>query len=139
MVNVGIIGYGYWGPNLVRNFATTPGCKVKRVVDARAERLKVLNNLYPSILATQNVNDIFSDADIDAIVIATPVFTHFDLAKKTLDSGKHVLVEKPFTPTVDEAIRLIELAESKKKVIMVDHTFIYNGAVRKIKELIDKG
>lgn len=139
MVNIGVIGYGYWGPNLVRNFVNSDNCRVKKVVDGRADRLKAINKLYPSIETSLNAEDIFNDISIDAVVIATPVFTHFELAQKALQKGKHVLVEKPFTSTSDEASKLIDLANKIDKVIMVDHTFLYTGAVKKIKEVVDNG
>ena len=138
-VNIGIIGYGYWGPNLVRNFASLPNCKVKYVCDLRVERLETLTRNYPSIKVTPNPDDLFNDPDLDAVVIATPVFTHYELAKRALNEGKHVLLEKPMTDTVEHAEDLINLASSKNKVIMVDHTFLYNGAVKKMKDLIVKG
>ena len=138
-INIGVIGYGYWGPNIVRNFFLSDDCIVKAIADSRAERLEVASKMFPSIYCTKRSEEIINDASIDAIVIATPVSTHFDLAKKALQQGKHVLIEKPMTATVAEAQELIDIAAKKGLSIMVDHTFLYTGAVKKIKELIDSG
>lgn len=138
MINVAIIGFGYWGPNLVRNFSTLPGVKVKRVVDLRPDRLLIVAKNYTNTIASADVNDIWNDTDIDAVIIATPVFTHFPLAMKALESGKHVLLEKPMTDTVENALKLIDKANALNKVLMVDHTFLYTPAVRKMKELIQQ-
>lgn len=138
-VKIGIIGLGYWGPNLVRNFANVANCKVAMVCDLRDERLEIIQRANPSVVTTKQVDDIFNNTDIDAVVIATPVFTHFDLAKKAIEKGKHVLLEKPMTDTVAHAEELIELAQKHGKILMVDHTFLYNSAVKKIKELVDGG
>jgi len=137
MINIAIIGYGYWGPNLVRNFANAKDCKVHTVVDFRTERLEVVKKNHINVNTTNNTEDVFSNNDIDAIVIATPVFTHFELAKKALENGKHVLLEKPMTSSVHEAEQLIEMADKFQKVLMVDHTFLYTGAVQKMKKMID--
>lgn len=137
MIKVGIIGYGYWGPNLVRNFFSAKDCVVKSVADARIERLDQLAKIFPSINRVTDAQDIINDADIDAVVIATPVFTHFALARQALLSGKHVLIEKPLTSSVKEAETLIDLAERNSLLLMVDHTFLYTGAVQKIRQLID--
>jgi len=137
MINVGIIGYGYWGPNLVRNFFGAKNCTVKAVADARPARLEHLSKNFPSIKPFANADELISDPEIDAVIIATPVFTHFPLAEKALLQGKHVLIEKPMTSSVEEAEILIELGAKKKLLVMVDHTFLYTGAVEKIKEMID--
>src|SRR5688572_9207999 len=136
-INVGVIGYGYWGPNIVRNFFSAANCTVKTVADGRPERLAVLAKIFPTINGVAKAEDIINDTSIDAVVIATPVFTHFALAKKALENGKHVLIEKPMTSTVAEAEELIELAEKKGLTLMADHTFLYTGAVQKMKELIE--
>jgi predicted dehydrogenase len=136
MIKIGVIGYGYWGPNLVRNFSGVKNAVVKYVADSRIERLNVVKNIYPAIITTQNVEDLFCDSDLNAILIATPVFGHYELAKKALLSGKHVVIEKPMTATVAEANELIDIAQKNNKVLMVDHTFLYTGAVHKIKQLI---
>lgn len=134
---IGVIGYGYWGPNVVRNFYSAPGCRVKMVADGRPERLGVLAKAFPSIEGVLSGEDIINDKEIDAVVIATPVFTHYDLARKALQNGKHVLIEKPMTSTVAEAEGLIDLATQKGLTLMADHIFLYTGAVKKMKELID--
>jgi len=137
MIKVGIIGYGYWGPNLVRNFFNQKQCIVKKVADSRKERLQLLSNGYPSITGVLDADEIINDNDIDAVIIATPVFTHFTLAKKALLNGKHVLLEKPMASSVEECNELIDLALQKNLKLMVDHTFLYTGAVEKIKQIID--
>jgi predicted dehydrogenase len=139
MLNIAIIGYGYWGPNLVRNFNSVEDCTVKWVSDLRSSRLDIVQKQYPGIQVTDSVDDIFNDADVDAVVIATPVYQHYPLALKALHAGKHVLIEKPMTQTVAEAEELGALSQEKGLVLMVDHTFLYTGAVQKIKELIDGG
>lgn len=139
MLSVGVIGYGYWGPNIVRNFFNTPGCVLKMVADGRPERRKAVNGNFPSIQTVENGDEIINDPSIDAVVVATPVFTHFALAKKALNAGKHVLIEKPMTASVAEADELIELAEQKGVTLMVDHTFLYTGAVQKIQDLLKSG
>jgi predicted dehydrogenase len=136
-IKLGVIGYGYWGPNIVRNFFAASNCEVKLVADPRPQRLELLARNFPSIERTTRVEDVFSSPEIDAVVIATPVFTHYELAKKALLEGKHVLVEKPMTGSVAEAQDLINLAAQKGLTLMVDHTFLYTGAVQKMKELID--
>ncbi len=138
-LSIGIIGYGYWGPNLVRNFSSLSNCKVHTVADFRSERTDLIKKNNPTINTTNNPEDLINNNEIDAIVIATPVFTHFELAKKALLANKHVLLEKPMTSTVAEAEELINLAEQKSKVLMVDHTFLYTGAVQKLKSLINGG
>ncbi|MDX5480881.1 MAG: Gfo/Idh/MocA family oxidoreductase [Hymenobacteraceae bacterium] len=139
MVKVGIIGYGYWGPNLVRNFFAANDCCVKAVADARPERLQLLKKAFPSIQGVRDAEEIIYDPEIDAVIIATPVSTHFTLARKTLAEGKHVLIEKPMTSSVEEAEILINLAEQKGILLMVDHTFLYTGAVQKMRQLVDSG
>jgi len=136
MLKVGIIGYGYWGPNIVRNFNNIEECTVVSICDHSQAALFRAHQAYPNIPVTQDWNDVLSSPEIDIIAVITPVSTHFELAKKALENGKHVFVEKPFTATVAEAEGLITLADKKKLTIMVDHTFIFTGAVRKIKELV---
>ena len=137
MIRIGIIGYGYWGPNLVRNFYSTKNCLVKSVTDLRTERLDQLAKVFPAIERSKDAEGIIHDPDIDAVVIATPVFAHFALAQQALLNGKHVLIEKPIASSVKEAETLINLAQQKKLLLMVDHTYLYTGAVQKIKQLID--
>jgi predicted dehydrogenase len=139
MIKIGVIGYGYWGPNLVRNFFENNSFEIKTVVDLSTDRLANLKKHYPSICTTTDHNDIFKDKEIDAVIIATPISTHYKLTKKALDCDKHVLVEKPLAHSYKEAIELVELARKRKKILMVDHTFLYTDAVQKIKSLIDKG
>lgn len=136
MIKIGVIGYGYWGPNLVRNFMEASGSTVVSVCDQRIERLAHLQTRYPTIKTTQNSQTLFEDPEIDAIIIATPVSSHFELAIAALQANKHVLVEKPLAANSEQGIRLIEEAERRRKVLMVDHTFVYTSAVRKIRELI---
>lgn len=138
MINIAIVGYGYWGPNLVRNFNAVDGCRVKWVSDLRPDRLSALAKLYPNIKTTSDIADLYNDDDLSAIVIATPVHTHFAMAKMALERGKHVLLEKPMTSSVAEAEELIALAERYNRVLMVDHTFLYTGAIQKIKSLINE-
>lgn len=137
MTNVALIGFGYWGPNLLRNFSNTNGCIVHTLIDSRPERLEVAKKMYPHVNTSSNVDDVFYNEEIDAIIIATPVYTHYDLAKKALENEKHVLVEKPMTSDANQALELINLALSKQKLLMVDHTFLYTSAVQEIKKLID--
>jgi predicted dehydrogenase len=139
MLQIAIIGYGYWGKNLVRNFYSLPDCSVRLVADTDMVKLASLKQLYPNITVTTNLQDVFADKMIDAVVIATPVFSHYTLAKQALQAGKHVLVEKPMTACVQEAEELIELAGKMGKLLMVDHTFLYTGAVEKIKQLVQSG
>jgi len=140
VINIGIIGCGYWGPNLVRNFNACDTARVIGVSDLREERLKFLSRLYPNIkILTKDSDEILHHNNIDAIVIATPVLTHFPLGMEALENGKHLLMEKPMTATAEQAEVLIETAEKKGLTLMVDHTFIYTGAVRKIKEVINSG
>jgi predicted dehydrogenase len=137
MIRVGLIGYGYWGPNLVRNFNAAEGSQIEMICDMSQQSLKKVRKSYPNIKVTADSNELIKDPTIDVVAVATPVFTHYELAKRALDEGKHVFVEKPFTYTSAEAEELIELAEKKNLKIMVDHTFLYTGAVRKIKQLIE--
>ena len=137
MIRVGIIGYGYWGPNLLRNFSTAEGSQVEMVCDMNQQALKKVRKAFPNINVTTDCGELIKDPNIDVVAIATPVFTHHELAKMTLKEGKSVFVEKPFTYTSSEAEELIELAEKKNLKIMVDHTFLYTGAVRKIKQLVE--
>jgi predicted dehydrogenase len=139
VIRVGVIGYGYWGPNLVRNFYETPGAEVAWVSDMRADRLKQVQSRYPTIKVTEKHLDLINDPAVDAVLIATPVSTHFDLAMQALQAGKHVFVEKPLASTAEKVQRLIDAAEKADRVLMVDHTFVYTGAVRKIRELVDGG
>ncbi len=139
MVRIGIIGYGYWGPQIVRNFHTAEGCEVAVVCDKSAAALNRVKHAYPTMQVSSDVEATLASPDIDAIAVITPVWTHFELAKAALQNGKHVFVEKPFTSTVAQSEELIELAEKKNLRTMVDHTFLFTGAVKKIRELVDEG
>lgn len=136
MINVGIIGYGYWGPNLVRNFMAGAETRVASVCDQSAARLEKVRGLYPGVSVTTSAKELIEDPGVDAVIVATPVDTHFDLAMAALQAGKHVLVEKPIASTAEQAERLIEEARRRGLVLLVDHTFVYTGAVRKMHELI---
>jgi len=139
VIRIGVIGYGYWGPNLVRNFYETPGVQVACVTDLRAERLQLVRARYPTVKVTTNHRELLDDPEVDAVAIATPVSTHFELCMAALKAGKHVMVEKPLAATVEQAKRMIDAAQKANRVLMVDHTFVYTGAVRKIRELVDSG
>lgn len=138
MINVGLIGYGYWGPNLARNFAETDGVRLAAVADGRADRRNVAERRYPGIATAEDALAMIDRADVDAVVIATPLDTHFPLAKAAIERGKHVLVEKPFAASKADAETLASLADQRGVRLMVDHTFVYNGAVRRIRQLIDR-
>src|SRR5438067_8194181 len=140
-IRIGVIGYGYWGPNIVRNFNTATGgrSQVVMVCDGRPEARARVLQAYPNIKVTSNADELVSSPEIDAVAVVTPVWTHYELAKKALENGKHVFVEKPFTNTSAQAEDLINLAERKNLKIMVDHTFLFTGAVRKIRQLMDTG
>jgi predicted dehydrogenase len=139
MVKFGVIGYGYWGPNVVRNLQTLEGAQVVAVCDKSSAARRRVHKNYPSIYVTADASELMSSPDIDAVAVVTPVWTHFELAKESLDNGKHVFVEKPFTSNVAQAEKLIELAQQKNLKIMVDHTFLFTGAVKKIKQLLQEG
>src|SRR6476661_1654065 len=139
MIRVGVIGYGYWGPNLVRNFMAAPGSAVTSVCDQRQERLSSLGKLYPAVKTCSDASELIDDPQIDAVIIATPISSHFELAMQALRAGKHVLVEKPLAARSDHARQLVEEAAARKLVLLVDHTFVYTDAVRKIRELIASG
>ncbi len=139
MVRIGIIGYGYWGPQIVRNFHTQEGCEVAVVCDKSANALRRVKQAYPNMQVSSDVEATLAAPDIDAIAVITPVWTHFELAKAALLNGKHVFVEKPFTSTAAQSEELIELAEKKNLRTMVDHTFLFTGAVKKIRQLVDEG
>jgi predicted dehydrogenase len=139
MIGIAIIGYGYWGPNLLRNFSETDGVRVVACCDRDAERLALVRAKYPSVRTTTDYADVLADPAVDGVAIATPVATHYDLARRAIENGRHVLVEKPLAGSVAEAEHLIDLAARHKVTLMVNHTFIYTGAVRKMKELIAAG
>jgi predicted dehydrogenase len=139
MITVGVVGYGYWGPNLVRNFAGIPGAAVGFVVDLRASNLAQVTARYPAVKVSTDFQELLADPSIDAVVVATPVSSHFDLGMASLRAGKHVLIEKPLASTSEQAGVLIEEARRRGLVLMVDHTFVYTSAVQKIRELAQSG
>lgn len=139
MINVGIVGFGYWGPNVARNFNTTPGARIVAISDADEKSLQRAAASYPGVRTERACDKLLRAKDIDVVAIVTPVSSHFEIARKALANGKHIFIEKPFTASVAEAETLIELAERRNLKIMVDHTFLFTGAVKKIKELIDDG
>lgn len=139
MVNIAIVGLGYWGPNLLRNFNANSNCYLKYAVDKKEELLNKFSPLYPNTEFIDNFETVLNDPEVDAIIIATPVWSHFDLAKKALLNNKHVLVEKPMTSTSAEAEELIKISDEKGLTLMVDHTFLYTGAVQKMKSLVESG
>jgi predicted dehydrogenase len=138
-VRVGVIGYGYWGPNVARNIYSLDNCEIVSVCDQNPASLRRASQALAGIELTTNSAELLASPKIDAIAVVTPVWTHFELAKAALENGKHVFVEKPFTSTRQQAEELIELADRAHLKIMVDHTFLFNGAVRKIRELVDAG
>src|SRR5947209_1156395 len=138
-IKFGVIGYGYWGPNVVRNLTQLDNTEVLSICDkSEASRWKVAK-LYPDIDVTADPTRLITSPDIDAVAVVTPVWTHYALTKAALENGKHVFVEKPFTSNTVQAEELIELAARKRLKIMVDHTFLFTGAVKKIRELVDEG
>jgi predicted dehydrogenase len=139
MIRVGVIGYGYWGPNIVRNFYSIDGFRVHTICDKSPECLQRVKKTYPSVKVTSDASEVVESPDIDVVAVVTPVWTHYELAKAALNNGKHVFVEKPFTCNSQQAEELIELADRKGLKIMVDHTFLFTGAVRKIRQLVDDG
>ena len=138
-VIVGVIGCGYWGPNLVRNFSQLPGSHVKYCCDLDDSRLKHMKALYPHIQTTKDFHELIEDNEVEAIAVATPVSTHYPIAKACIEAGKHVLVEKPLARSTEEAQSLVSLAEKNKRILFVGHTFVYNAAVEKMKELLRGG
>ena len=139
MLKIGVIGYGYWGPNIVRNFHRGPDSRVVMVCDQSPLMLERVNRAHPDIKTTSDCMEIIQSPEIDAVAVVTPVWTHYKLGKQALQNGKHLFIEKPFTCDVEQADELIDLAASKNLLIMVDHTFLYTGAVRKIRQFIDDG
>ncbi len=138
MIKVGVIGYGYWGPNIVRNLRGLDLAQVVAICDKSSAALRRAKQAYPDVSVTSDPDELLGSTDIDAVAVITPVWTHFELAKAALSNGKHVLVEKPLTSTAAQAEELIELAEKNHLQIMVDHTFLFTGAVRKIRQLLDE-
>ncbi len=139
MINIGIIGLGYWGPNIVRNFSKNYNCNIKWLCDINAHKLKHMEKLYPVAKLTTDFRDIFKDKDINAVVIATPFLTHYKIAKDALQAGKHVLIEKPFVSNSRQAEDLLDIARKKKIILMVGYTYVYSPAVCQIKSIINSG
>ena len=139
MIGIAVVGFGYWGPNLVRNFSETKQARVVAICDARADRLAAARQRYPAADAVPEFAAVLSNPAVDVVAIATPVSTHFALVMDALRAGKHVFVEKPFSTSITEAKQMVAEASRRNLVLMVDHTFVYTGAVRKIKEIIDSG
>jgi predicted dehydrogenase len=139
MINIGIAGYGYWGPNLVRNFSEVTGIKVAAVADLDNRKLEAVARRYPAVKTTRDFQDLVRDPEIDAIAIATPVSTHFELGMAALKAGKHLWLEKPMTETSLQAQKLVDEANKRELTFLAGHTFIYTGAVRKMKEIVTSG
>src|ERR1700730_15791656 len=139
MIRVGVLGYGYWGPNVVRNFHGQERSKVVAVCDQNPTSQRRVHQAYPNVRVMGDSKDLLTASDIDVVAVVTPVWTHYELAKAALENGKHVFVEKPFTCTTAQAEELIELAERNHLKIMVNHTFLFTGAVNRIRQLIDDG
>jgi predicted dehydrogenase len=138
-ISVAVVGCGYWGPNLIRNFNALPECKVRYVCDKEEKRLAHMKQLYPSVEPTKDFEKIVGDKEVDAVVVATPVHLHYELAKKALQAGKHTFVEKPMTQTSEQSNELVQIAAKRKLTLMVGHTFIYSAPVRRIKEIVKSG
>lgn len=139
MIKIGVIGCGYWGPNLIRNLSELDSCRLVSVCDTREDRLGYIRKKFNGIHTTANYREILESGDIDGVVIATPPTTHFSLAKEALLSGKDVMVEKPLAESVEGCVELIDIAKRNKRILMAGHTFIYNAAVRKLKEIVETG
>ncbi|HVU15396.1 MAG TPA: Gfo/Idh/MocA family oxidoreductase [Candidatus Didemnitutus sp.] len=138
-ITVGVVGCGYWGPNLIRNFRSLPGSRLKTICDLSEDRLKHLKSLYSELEATTKYEEMVKDPEIDAIIVATAVKYHFPLAKAALDAGKHCMIEKPLAASVAECEELVDTAKKKGLILMVGHTFLYSPPIRKIKEIVDHG
>ena len=138
-IKVGVVGCGYWGPNLIRNLHQSVDCELKIVCDTNEQRLRHMRRLYPDVVATNCFDDLLGDAELDAVVIATPVRFHYDMAKACLANGKHAFIEKPMARTIAEGEELVALAERKGLVLMVGHTFLFSPAVRRMKEIVASG
>ena len=136
---IGVIGCGYWGPNLLRNFAENEAAQLRWICDTDEARLNAMGRRYPAARTATDYRKLIDDPELDAVAVVTPVATHYQITKEVLLSGKHVLVEKPLTSTAREAEELIELGEKNRRTLMVDHTFVYTGAVRKMKEILNSG
>ena len=136
-INIAVVGCGYWGPNLIRNLSQLPGCNVVKCCDLCDDKLQRIKSLYPATQTTNRFESILEDSSIDAVAIATPVYTHFEIGKKCLEHDKHVMIEKPMASSSQQCKELIQIAESKNKVLMVGHTFEYTAAVNKAREIVE--
>jgi predicted dehydrogenase len=139
MIRIAVMGYGYWGPRIARNFNSVDGCQVVAICDKNSGALQRARRDFPNAEVTCDFNAVLSSPGVDAVAVVTPVWTHFELAESALKNGKHVFVEKPFTSTSEQGEQLIELAEQKHLQIMVDHTFLFTGAVRRIRQMVAEG
>jgi predicted dehydrogenase len=139
VTHLAVVGLGYWGPNLLRALYEVEGVRVKYVCDLDRDRLEQAASRYPNTIATTELDRVLADPEVDGVVLATPVFTHFELASRCLSAGKHTLVEKPLAPSAAEADALLELAVERERVLMCGHTFVYSPAVRTVKNLLDAG
>src|SRR5580698_7585276 len=139
MIKIGVIGHGYWGPNLTRNFAELARGKLVAVSDLDQGKLDVVARRFPSVRTTTDYMELVRDPDIDAVAIATPVSTHFELAMAVLKAGKHLWLAKPMTETSLQAQKLVEEADKRNRVFLVDHTFVYTGSIRKMREVVTAG
>lgn len=139
MISIAIIGYGYWGPNIVRNLSLIPNATITWACDVNPKTLTGVTRLYPAVKTTKNIADVLKDQTVDAVIIATPTTTHFSIARESLNANKHILVEKPMTITSNEAKKLCILAKKNKRICMVDHTFLYTPAIEEMKKIIDNG
>ncbi len=139
MINVGVVGVGYWGPNIIRNFISNKKTNISTCCDLNQQRLDNIKSIYPSLEITKDYKDIINNSKIDLVAVCTPVFSHYEIAKSALEAGKHVLIEKPMTTTSKQSEELVNIATQKNLQIFVDHTFVYTGAVRKIKEIVQNG
>jgi predicted dehydrogenase len=139
MIEVGVVGVGYWGPNIIRNFVSNKKTQINTCCDLNQDRLDSISSIYPSLKTTKDHNDIINNPEIDLVAVCTPVFSHYEIAKLALEAGKHVLIEKPMTSTSAQSEELVNLAEQKGLQIFVDHTFVFTGAVKKIKEVVQSG
>src|ERR1700743_1445629 len=138
-IKVGVVGCGYWGPNLIRNFRSLPDCNLKMMCDLNEDRLKHLKTLYPEVKGENDFSHMLNGAGLDAIVIATTLKSHYPMAKASLLAGKHTFIEKPMAASLSECQELMEIAEQKGLVLMIGHTFVYSAAVKKIKEIVEWG
>jgi len=138
-ISVGVVGCGYWGPNLIRNFRQLPDCNLKLMCDTSESRLGHLKSLYPEVEGHKDFGHLLNGAGLDAVIIATPVRTHYAMAKASLLAGKHTFIEKPMASSAEECEELVQIAEEKGLALMIGHTFLYSPAVIKIKEIVDRG